>query len=507
MRGKKVEVLVPTLMIVALVIASLITVVEEGPPRLGLPVGASPLNTGKLGTTKMLSIIKSKFTNVRVVRDWRVVNETMNSCDEVLIVTVSPEKPFTTEELNSIDSLIRKCSAVSFLIADETGNTNALLERAGLNSRIDGRILLQASSNITSIMKESPSNVNISMNYFVEALFNYPNGYTDKLYLDKASFIQVKPGETNVSILGVTTNYVIITQSGSSGLEETYIDYYMQRAIIAALERSSRFKALIISDGSIFTNQVLSNEVWGLKYERLLRESLNLLTNNTSAIVLVDSSKYEYFDMSSNPALLAYADPLELSLYTILKLIHPASWFTPLVSYVNTVISRFLDSLGLPLLVFLTLILGALLTAQLMKSSPEIMEDRPIEETKSREFVIFSSLANEVISGRVSLGKQDFIELYEIVDEILKSSVGAPLNSKEVVNILVSRGVDPKKAKKFWSSMNKTYSKAKKKFGFPPILMWGRKVKKSIVICEEILNVLGTSLLRDLGFEYLLAQR
>ncbi|MEM4824197.1 MAG: hypothetical protein QXV31_04090, partial [Zestosphaera sp.] len=100
----------------------------------------------------------------------------------------------------------------------------------------------------------------------------------------------------------------------------------------------------------------------------------------------------------------------------------------------------------------------------------------------------------------------DFIELYEIVDEIFRNSVGVPLNSGEVVSILVSRGVDPEKARDFWSSINRTYLKAKKKLAFPPVLMWGRKVRKSIIECEEILNVLGTSLLKDVGFEYLLAR-
>lgn len=501
---KRAEVLVPTIMIVVLALASLITVVERGPHRLGLPVGASPLNAGKLGTNKMLSIIREEFNDVRVVRDWNVTSMSISSCDKVLIVTVSPEKSFTPEDLDSVDSIMRKCSVVLFLVADETGNANALLERARLSLRIDGRIISQLSSRPASI---TGSSSNVSVSPFVEALFSYPNGYVDKLYLDKASFISVSSEETNVSVLGVTTSYVMAMPSGPAGVSEAQTGHYLGRVVVAAFEKSGKYRALVISDGSIFTNQVLSNEVWGLKYERLLRESLNLLTNDTSGVVvLVDSSKYEYADLSTNPALLEYADPLTLSLYSVFRLIHPATWFPPLVSSVNDLISKLLSSLGFPLLSSLTLILGSLLAALLVRSAPEATRDKNVEEVKSREFVAFSNLVDEVISGKIKLGKQDFIELYEVVDEIFRSSVGVPLNSKEAISVLVSRGVDPRKAGSFWSSMNKTYLKAKKRFGFPPIIMWGRKVRRSIIECEEVLNTLGTSLFKDLGFEYLIAR-
>lgn len=509
-KEKKAEVLVPTLMIVALAIASLITVVERGPPKLGIPVGASPLNTGKLGTNRMLSIIKEKFNDVRVVRDWNTIIETVSSCDKVLIIIVSPEKSFTNNELNSIDSITRKCNVILFLIADETGNSNVLLERMGFNLRIDGRLILHVVNTTTNSATWLLKNVSIGVSPFVEALFRYPNGYTDKLYLDKASFISIRYGGINTSILGVAVNQVMVAQPASTEVEGAYVYHYLGRAIIAAFEESSKYRVLVISDGSIFTNQVLSDRVWGLRYERLLRESLDLLTNDTSGVlVLVDSTKYNYYDyvdFTSNPALLNYVDPLTLSLYAVFRLIHPASWFTPLMSFVNDLTSTLLNSLGFPILACLTFILGSVLAIQLMRSTPELTKDKAVEEVRSKEFIALSSLADEAVSGRIELGKQDFIRLYEIVDEIFKNSVGVSLSSREVVNILVSRGVNPKKARSFWTSMNRTYSKAKKRFGFPPVVMWGRKVRRSIIECEEILNILGTSLLKDLGFEYLLAR-
>ncbi|MEM4824196.1 MAG: hypothetical protein QXV31_04085, partial [Zestosphaera sp.] len=130
--------------------------------------------------------------------------------------------------------------------------------------------------------------------------------------------------------------------------------------------------------------------VWGLKYERLLRESLNFLTNDTSGIVvLVDSSKYENVDLTTNPALLEYADPLTLSLYAVFRLIHPATWFAPLINFLNDLTNRWLDSLGFPMLACLTLILGTLLAIQLVRSVPEVVKDQAVEEVKSKELVVF----------------------------------------------------------------------------------------------------------------------
>ncbi len=499
----KEEVLVPTAVTLVLVLASLITVVEVGPPRIGIRVGASPLNTGRFGTSRVLEILREEFSNVKVVLEWETVNKSISTCRNVLIVIISPEEQYITNDLDSIESISKRCGATYLLIADETGHSNSVIERLGFKSRINGNLITQFSL----MMVETHNYPNFSVSYFVKAFFSYPSGYADELYLDKASYVQVVLENTSVSVLGILSNITgilyIVTET-ETNLTKTRL--LTPGTPVAILETHDTSKILVISDGSIFTNQVLSDDVWGWRYERLLRESLNLLVGGSEdVLVLVDSSKYTYVDpLNMTPQQLNYVDPLTYVLYLVARLIHPSSWFPQVMIFINNLISELFLALGFPALLMLIFIFITFLVGALLGNIPAQVKDQAIKEVKSIDYFTTATLRDQIIKGKVSLSKRDFIELYEVVNEIFRNSLGIPLSDDRVVSILVARGVNAMRARKFWSSMNKTYLKARKKFSFPPVLMWGRKVRKSVEDCEEILNVLGTSLLKDLGIEYLL---
>lgn len=494
---KEVLVLVPTTTFLALLVASLIAVVELGPPSIGVPVGASPLNTGKLGTSKLLYILKERFGDVRVVRDWLAANKSVGACGKLLIVIVSPEKPFTEKDLDSIKSLSKKCNTTLLFIADETGHSNTVLESLGFGVRVDGRLLLELS--------QAQASGNAS--FFLKALFNYPGGYSDELYLDKASFIELtNESSKNLLILGVTSSREVVLVGNGTAKIVGELSGGSEVTPVAVLETGERRKALVISDGSILTNQVLEDETWGRRYERLLKESIDLLVNESgNVLVLVDSTKYEYVDparlLNSNPQL--YADPLTLASYVLVRLIHPSTWFPPTIDLINGLSSR-LFSAGTPILVVAATLLGLITAMMVLPRTLERVRDQAMESVISKDYFTLADLREKILAGRVSLGKEDFITLYEIVNEVFKDVVGVPLSDERLINVLTSRGLDPVKARKFWKRMNGTYSKARKRFGFPPIIMWGRLVKKRIAECEEVLNAVGTSLLKDLGFEYVL---
>ena len=494
---KEVLVLVPTTTFLALLIASLIAVVELGPPSMGVPVGASPLNTGKLGTSKLLYMLKERFGDVRVVRDWITANKSVGACDKLLIVVVSPEKPFTEKDLDSIKSLSKKCNTTLLFIADETGHSNTILESLGFSVRVDGRLLLKLSQ------AQTPGNTS----YFLKAFFNYPGGYSDELYLDKASFIEsTNESGGNTLILGVTPSRGVALVS--DGIVKTVSELGEGSEVmhVAVLETQERRKALVISDGSVLTNQVLEDETWGKRYERLLRESIDLLTSESgSVLALVDSTKYEYVDPTKplNSNLQLYVDPLTLASYVLVRLIHPSTWLPPAIEYINDISSKLL-SIGALVLVAAAAFFGIIIATTILQRAPEGVKDQAMERVISKDYFTLADLREEILAGRVSLGKEDFMTLYEIVNEVFKDVVGVPLSDEKLINVLTSRGLDSVKARRFWKRMNSTYSKARKRFGLPPIIMWGRLVKKSIAECEEVLNAVGTSLLKDLGFEYVL---
>ncbi len=494
---KEVLALVPTTTFLALLIASLIAVVELGPPSVGVPVGASPLSTGKLGTSKLLYMLRERFEDVRVVRDWITANNSVEVCDKLLIVVVSPEKPFTEKDLDSIKSLSKKCNTTLLFIADETGHSNTILEGLGFSVRVDSRLLL----------KLSQAQILENASYFLKAFFNYPGGYSDELYLDKASFIEsANESSEDTLILGVTPSREVVLVDDGTVRAVSELSGSSEVIPVAVLETLDQCKALVISDGSILTNQVLEDETWGRRYVRLLSESIDLLISGSgSVLVLVDSTKYEYVDparlLSSNPQL--YADPLILTSYVLVRLIHPSTWLPPLIEYINDISSK-LFSIGTLALVAAAVFFGIVIVATILQKAPEGVKDQAMERVVSRDYFTLADLREEILAGRVGLGKEDFITLYEIVNEVFKDVVGVPLSDERLINVLTSRGLDPVKARRFWKRMNGAYSKARKRFGFSPVIMWGRLVKKSIAECEEVLNAVGTSLLKDLGFEYVL---
>ncbi|MEO3993222.1 MAG: DUF4350 domain-containing protein [Desulfurococcaceae archaeon TW002] len=204
--------------------------------------GASPNNTGYDGTSRLKELLEDLGYDVRLVDSWILAQlyPSFSSCSIVLIV--SPEKPFTPDEVGVIAWLVKSGSGL--VIADEGIYSNAVLEALGSNVRISGEY------------------VSFGGSYVFHGIVNV-SGSETLLYFAYASRVKSSDGVVvayrgNV-VLGVRTNV---------GGRPVYV----------------------FGDGSVMTNAALTSLSLENPYARLIKEVFSSICSD--GIVYVDSSKY-----------------------------------------------------------------------------------------------------------------------------------------------------------------------------------------------------------------------
>jgi hypothetical protein len=99
----------------------------------------------------------------------------------VVILIVSPETPYTNEDLESISYLRSSCKKFSLLVADEGVESNKVLEGIGSSLRISGAILQP---------------------YSLIANLSTPWGWSGRVLLDKASAVNPLQTSGNLEPIG-----------------------------------------------------------------------------------------------------------------------------------------------------------------------------------------------------------------------------------------------------------------------------------------------------------------
>ncbi|MEM0340224.1 MAG: hypothetical protein QXN05_01600 [Acidilobaceae archaeon] len=391
----------------------------------------------------------SEDRQVFLVYDWKMIADIVDKCDKVLIVIVSPELSYSESELFHVRKFFDRCQKLALLIADETGNTNAVLETFGLAVRIEGSIIQD----------------------HVPVYIETPWGWKGTLILDNPSKVFSK----------------------------------IENDTFYAYEDKGRVSAFVIGDGSIFLNQVFRSNHSDV-YIGFARATVEGLCER-DCIVLLEASKYQQVNPLSILSALAQEDesflemiqlfdPLNLMISLISIVLHPSTWLPPLLNFIDRVIVTLfsLDFMRTLFLVGLSLGFALILALYEEKVRDEPLKD--VREVKWYGYEVFRKTIREK-----SLDKEDFIQLYTIVDSVLKSVTGTSLTSLEAISVLESHGVERNYAKSYWEFMNRYYDRARGRRFWPPVVLWGRIVKKALAQSEEVLKVLGTSLKKLEGLE------
>ena len=475
-----------TLLVLAFV--GLLAVLEQGPPATNIYLGASPLNTGLLGTSDLYIYTKSIYPRSFIIYDWARIP--LINCGKVLIVIISPEKSFGENDINGIKDLVSRCGSVSFLIADESTYSNTLLSSLGSSLRISGKILVETidqykNNSFLQINSSRPiatipliatnTSISTALLYPVPqalypiAEFNMDNSSVE-LRLDIASYVEISNmSDHETRVLGFVSEAITLNQSFVAN--NSYIGFYTSRGeneyflatfsvlsslngsfvfapesitrldvarniSIAVYESFGKTRFIVFGDGSIFLNQVLRSG-YNSSVLRIYRYSIDTLcSRDPNCIILFDASRYNEFDpakLITQPGSMRIVPLEQIVAYMLAKMIHPATWVPMLFSWLNNFIN---DLLGIQFIKPLMIILIGLVASLVWLRREIVSRDTVYQETIYRDILHFEDLVNSIRRGRVRLSKKDFINLYEYVNEIFRNYLGSDLSSSDLSRIL-----------------------------------------------------------------------
>ncbi|MEM4970500.1 MAG: hypothetical protein QXE01_04525 [Sulfolobales archaeon] len=464
MKGKAFETLVGGITVLILILIGLISILELGPPQVMIYTGATPFNTGLLGTSELYAETKSRYPNTFVVVNWSKPPPLPDGC-QVVLISISPEIPYDDEEASLIADLLSKCSKRGVLVADESGNSNALLASLGSSVRVAGNKILDIGSGLP----------------YPTAIFNTSWGYGVELTLDIASSLS-RVGLDGHSILlsGFIPAAYIANQSGEAGAG-VFFD-----VPVAYEDIFGNTTVFVIGDGSIFLNQVMRSS-YRDKYLSLYIEILDHLCGYRSdCYVLFDATRYIGGDPVSivmrgvNPSLLITPEFIAAS---IARIIHPATWLPPAISWADSVIQRLVVISNLArVLVISTSVL--ILSLALLSKTPARRTDTPITSGEDISIALEGRLMD--LARKPSIGRKEFKEIYLAIDEIIYKWFGTRLDSKECPSRLSESGIDPKIAKAFCRYMSRMGRRAELETIYPPIVRWEKAVEKALKLYSEV---------------------
>ncbi len=437
----------------------------EYPPRTPVVAsGASPANTGWDGTSELVSILRNMGYQVYSVADWCSVADSLNMLKHpVILVFISPQERYTPEELACIGKVVKwslnRFGRASLLVADEGPYTNPILGELNLSIYIDYAILLRS----------------VTGDPYPIALLKVPGNGTYRLVLDYAT--RLIPGFNSV-IAGRT----------------------LAGDVVAAYVVRGGFKAYVMSDGSVFINELISLSNSKYDYVGFAKALFRWLGPPGRYVVLVEAGKYPP-PVTNLPNLIRNA-VLSLGTGAISSLViflHPMVWF-PILH--GLIISA--DSYLRGLLTYsefariAALVAGTLFAALLIRATVSLgkpMRDeglRPVEEVG----VLVDTVVRRIVTtGKIRLDKDDLLALYDVVNDVLRRTLGKGLSDPEIAEVLARvSGADPERVRRYVDEMNRLRSKIVEGGLTPIVISWNRKVRKLLKESDELLRGLGMAL-------------
>jgi hypothetical protein len=462
--GLKPEKLAPTLLIALLIFIGIVAVLEQGPPLVLIYSGASPYNSGDLGTSKLYNAISELYPNTFEVRDWQRFLSNAPECREAVVIIISPEYSYSDTEARGISDFLYSCDISGLVVADESGNANSIIFSIGAGVEIeDSRIL-------------DP----FTLLPYQLAIFN-SRWFSGEVILDLSASLAIS--SDGLDIIGVVPSGIIAYRNLGPGEPTSNIP-------VAVTGRVNDVGLLIVSDGSIFLNQAFDFGVWGL-----ILGFINDTCTDSGCMIIFDGSKFDpidplsYLEDPETVDVSAIFTPTFLA-SLITRLVHPATWLPPAIEWVNNIIINqilFDQSIVMLITIISAIILGSIIISR----SPVSVRDTRIEDVVERDPLALESLMRSIARKEFKATKNDFKRFYEMLDQIVTSIVGTGLKDENLIDILVSRGVSRDLAERFIRNINRLYRRSMRRFGLPLIVNWTKELVKFSQMAIDILEALG----------------
>lgn len=456
--------------IIALAIIGVIGLAEKRPPSIYVFKGASPFNTGFIGTSYLVSLIRSRYPDTSIINSITKLPEIFSRGETCVYVVISPEIEYTSKDIDIILNALKKCRTTSILIADEYITSNKLLEVLNSSIRITGIPIINTHA-------------------------DFPTPYVP-------AFIFIPEINRNYTLLLDIASNLSIVENGNSRAVG-----FVGSKVVAAYEHMKNINGIVfvLGDGSIFLNQALRSNI--TKYRFFALDLIKYLCNNKpSCRIVIDGSRYAgkpieevFMKFQSNASI--YTDTLFLGTSFIARILHPSTWLQSLIKLINSMFNSIKQNYIVSLA--LVFILAILIYYFLKREIQAIKEDNRLEEQKEIESYITGSIREAIVRGKIKLTKNDFITLFTIVNNVTKILYGMDLCSDGLINVVPR----VENVNRYVMDMCKLYRKATKGGFTPVVISWNRTTFKMLRRSEEFLKLVGQSISAEKGVEYLFMSR
>lgn len=452
----------------------------------------TPFTDEWYGTSRLASLLEEEGYNFSVIFSLEDLNKLMEKSPGkrvVVLTIISPESRIEPSEARLIlEAMIE--GRLSVLVADESQNSNTILEGIGL--QISGKPL-EGFAGLP----------------YVPAVIEVPGRGSYRLLLSVASDIGLLAG------LPVNVSYEALSRSATNEL-----------VAVAGEAGGGRF--FVISDGTIFLNTAFSENASQVgDYEEFALSVFRYLSSGldpSEVLVVYDLSHYNdslkpLREESEAPGDLLGSlleESRNLGGFSIPIVLHPAIFV-----FLGLYLAKTLETLffGLassyPITVFLaSLLIGILLYRRVKGNLGSAIDDNIDTVIPEIDMMAETPLRRRIVSV-TKLEKREALELthnlYLILDSLLSKHMGASIWSlykdrKEIEHVARRLEVDAVKLEKFIRDLvaiNERYE-GKRKLT-PIVISWDRKFRSMLKFSETILLRMGYTLVgkeRLRGVEY-----
>jgi hypothetical protein len=217
--------------------------------------------------------------------------------------------------------------------------------------------------------------------------------------------------------------------------------------------------------------------------------------------VIFDGSRYNKLDpyeIISNPRYISLVPMAQIIAMFLAKLLHPATWMPPMVSWIDNLINELINmSVLRPLIILLIGLVSSLIWLRREIS----IKDYSFREIRYVDILNFRELVENIRRGRIKFDEKDFMTLYNYMNEIFIHYLGVSLEDPVLPKVLSDYNVDPNFVSRYQKYMNKYKNKIVKKKIVDRIIpvAWGRVVRKAARDSLNILEAIGSYVKKDFG--------
>jgi len=239
-----------TVLLVVLVVVNLALIGAVS--TSGAPYG--PFNTGWDGTSDLRQTVSETDGEVTLAHAASEYEEPRP--DQTVAFVVSPQREYGPTDVARVRQFLSRGGTL--VVASDDNRTNRLLDRLGVETRIDGRPVRDDRNNFRG--PSLPVATNVPAHPLTRDVDQLTLNYGTVLNVTRdrnRSTLERRDENRSTRILVNSSGFAYLDSNANGALDENEI---LREYPVVALERVGSGRVVVVSDGSVFTNAMLERD-------------------------------------------------------------------------------------------------------------------------------------------------------------------------------------------------------------------------------------------------------